>query len=182
MTKYLGGADERSNPMANKFGKFLFFTAVIGTAAAAGYYIRKRETEASFGKDADSDSSADCKAKGASKSLRNYVSLNPSAAQMENLSEKFSEVSEKVSAVAANVKDTFTPLAQKAASAVQSMQNKIGETMEEFFDEGTLPNDGTFSDEKKPSAEEDSPQEQPASAEAPVEATTESLFDDSDSP
>lgn len=160
--------------MANKFGKFLFFTAVIGTAAAAGYYIRRREAEVSLGDDAASGSAAggnaaSRKAKSVSKSLRNYVSLNPSA-QTENLSEKFSEVSEKVSAVAANVKDTFTPLAQKAASAVQSVQSKIGETMEEFFDEGNS------------SAEENPSQEQPAPVETPVEATTESLFDDSDIP
>lgn len=147
--------------MANKFGKFLLFTAAVGTAAAAVYYYtQKKENEAPFDEDDDDyDNFFSDDVRESSDASRNYVPLNSGAAQTEHFSEKISEVSEKVSEVAANVKDTFTPLAEKAVSAVQTVQNKIEETMEDFFDEGDS-------------------DDEPAPMETRTEETAEPLFDD----
>lgn len=161
--------------MANKFGKFLLFTAAVGTiAAAVYYYTQKKENEASFDEDDDDyDNFFNNSAREPSDVSRTYVPLNPEAAHTEdvsanasanlstNLSEKLSEVVGKVSEVASNVKETFTPLAEKAVAAVQSVQNKSEETVEDFFDEGDL-------------------DDEPSPAQARTEESTESLFDDAE--
>lgn len=158
--------------MANKFGKFLLFTAAVGTIAAAAYYYKqKKENEASFDEDDDDYDNFFSEDTGASSDVsRNYVPLTPETAPNTehvstnfsvNLSEKISEVAEKVSEVASNVKETFTPLAEKAVAAVQSVQNKTEETVEDFFDEGDL--------------DEDS-----APMETRTEESTEPLFDDAE--
>ncbi|MCM1535161.1 MAG: hypothetical protein NC126_04490 [Clostridium sp.] len=152
--------------MANKFGKFLLFTAAVGTVAAAVYYYRqKKENEASFDEDDDDyDNFFSEDTEKSSDVSRNYVPLNPEAAPhtesaSTNFSEKLSEVAGKVSEVASNVKETFTPLAEKAVAAVQTVHNKTEETVENFFDEGD-------SDDES------------VSANARTEESTESLFDD----
>lgn len=173
--------------MANKFGKFLLFTAAVGTIAAAAYYYKqKKENEASFDEDDDDyDNFFSADTQKASEVSRNYVPLNPETAHTEtfstntsenvstnasenvstnfsiNLSEKLSEVAGKVSEVASNVKETFTPLAEKAVAAVHSVQNKTEETVEDFFDEGDL-------------------DDEPAPMETRTEESTEPLFDDAE--
>ena len=108
--------------MAKKFGKFLLFTAAVGTAAAAAYYyIRKKDSEASlfqdddddyddFSEDLDDDTDA---------SSRNYVPLNREG---QSTSEDSSSQEKSAS--------DFTPLKQLAQTA-----EKSEETVEEFFDE-----------------------------------------------
>lgn len=102
--------------MANKFGKFLLFTAAVGTAAAATYYFTQKKAPAlsalqdddddydDFSEDLDEDTEV---------APRNYVSLNLDG------SEKSKE------------EDTFTPLADQIIQTV----DKVEETVEEFFDE-----------------------------------------------
>lgn len=96
--------------MAKKFGKFLLFTAAVGTAAAA-YYMYKQKKDAvcpvaedddydDFSEDLDDDTEPS----------RNYVSLKPEDSS------------------------TFTPLEQVAKSVEDAVEN-VEETVEEFFDE-----------------------------------------------
>lgn len=102
--------------MAKKFGKFLLFTAAIGSAAAAAYYFLQKKDSADtapedddyddFSEDLDTDTNT----------AQNYVSLTPEPAKAEE-----SEAS----------KDGFTPLSETVAQAAE----KVEETVEEFFDE-----------------------------------------------
>ncbi len=121
--------------MAKKFGKFLLFTAALGTAAAAAYYyIQKKENEDPFAEDdEDYDDFSEDSQENAEAS-RNYVSLNAGNGQVSDTSDKEASgsVAEKIADAAEQVKDTFTPLAKQAASAVSE---KAEETVEEFFDE-----------------------------------------------
>lgn len=101
--------------MAKKFGKFLLFTAAVGSAAAAVYYyMRKKDSVIDIPADEDYDDfSEDLDDK--TESSRNYVSLNTDA-KTESPAEEDSEK-----------KDTFTPLSEQV--------KKTEETVEEFFDE-----------------------------------------------
>lgn len=108
--------------MAKKFGKFLLFTAAVGTAAAAAYYyVRKKDSEASifqdddddyddFSEDLDDDTDA---------SSRNYVPLNREG---QSTSEDNGSQQKSTS--------DFTPLEHLAQDT-----EKLEETVEEFFDE-----------------------------------------------
>lgn len=61
--------------MAKKFGKFLFFTAAIGTAcAAAYYYLKKKDNKSDLPEDDDYDDFSNDEAK-ETDSSRNYVPL-----------------------------------------------------------------------------------------------------------
>jgi len=104
--------------MANKFGKFLLFTAAVGTAAAAAYYYtHKKESDMAMFMDDDDDYDdfSDDLDDDAEPS-RNYVPLN-----MEP-----QETAEK------DTESPFTPLAEQIS---QESDNDMEETIEEFFDE-----------------------------------------------
>lgn len=106
--------------MSKKFGKFLLATAAIGTVAAAAYYfMKKKNAENSFADETESKDSA----KEETVDTANYVSLTPEAKE---------EAVEKA-------EDTFTPL----KDTVSEVSEKEEEIVEEFFDE----ND--FEDEAK---------------------------------
>lgn len=108
--------------MANKFGKFLLFTAAVGTAAAAAYYFTQKKAPAmsalqdddddydDFSEDLDDDTEV---------APRNYVSLNLDSSE-ESMKEETSKEEE-----------AFTPLAEQIIQTV----DKVEETVEEFFDE-----------------------------------------------
>ena len=99
--------------MAKKFGKFLLFTAAIGTAAAAAYYyLQKKDTVSPVPEDDDYDDfSEDLDA---TSDNSHYVSLTPEAKNAAN-----------------EENDGFTPLTETVAQAA----DKVEETVEEFFDE-----------------------------------------------
>ena len=112
--------------MAKKFGKFLLFTAAVGTAAAAAYYyVQKKDTANTtlqdddddyddFSDDFDDDNDA---------VSRNYV---PLSREGQNAQEDVTSSSDS-----AEAESVFTPLAKQVAQAGE----KIEETVEEFFDE-----------------------------------------------
>jgi len=106
--------------MAKKFGKFLFFTAAVGTAAAAAYYyIQKKNSVADTPDDEDYDDFSEDLDENTEAS-RNYVALNPEAKTEETTTgETAEEEPEK--------KDTFTPLSEQVKNTE--------ETVEKFFDE-----------------------------------------------
>lgn len=113
--------------MAKKFGKFLLFTAAVGSAAAAVYYyMQKKEAVSTVPEDEDYDDFSEDldEAEEPADASRNYVPLTP-----EGKPEKES--------------GTFTPLEQVAKPAEEATE-KAGETVEEFFD------DEDSSDEEPP--------------------------------
>ena len=102
--------------MAKKFGKFILFTAAVGTAAAAAYYFMQKKDSAmaeSQNNDDDYDDFSEDPDE-TEEASRNYVSLN-----LDSTTETTEEVSEA---------DDFTPLTDMAEDVVE-------ETCEEFFDE-----------------------------------------------
>lgn len=107
--------------MAKKFGKFLLFTAAVGTAAAAAYYyVRKKEEDSSYLMDDDDDYddfSDDCDE--TVSTSRNYVALNTG----------------EQSAPATTDDTDFTPLSQQIANPEDSSAEEAVENVEEFFDE-----------------------------------------------
>ena len=106
--------------MAKKFGKFLLFTAAVGSAAAAAYYyFRKKDAEYDLIEDEDYDDFSDDLNDDADTS-KNYVTLTPDADTAEE---------EK--------KDSFVPLNQVAQStkANKNETEKSETEVEEFFDE-----------------------------------------------
>lgn len=101
--------------MAKKFGKFLLFTAAVGSAAAAVYYyMQKKDSVTDMPEDEDYDDFSDDPNED-NDSSRNYVSLNTEG----KADAPAGEDSEK--------KNTFTPLTEQVKKTV--------ETVEEFFDE-----------------------------------------------
>lgn len=124
--------------MAKKFGKFLLFTAAVGSAAAAVYYyMQKKEAAQNTSEDDDyddfsehSDDDDDSKASG-SKDTR-YVPLTPehkSAPTEETNS--VGEAPKKTDENAPEEKGTFTPLSEQLSQTAETAE----ETVEEFFDE-----------------------------------------------
>lgn len=103
--------------MAKKFGKFLLFTAAIGSAAVAAYYFLQKKGSADavpedddyddFSEDLDSDTEEN----------HNYVSLTPESGSAEVSGEQKG--------------NGFTPLSDTISQAADSAE----ETVEEFFDE-----------------------------------------------
>jgi len=110
--------------MAKKFGKFLLFTAAVGSAAAAVYYyIQKKDILGNSSEDADYDDFSEDTDNSAEAS-RNYVPLN-SDAKPEAAGET------KAEDTPADKSNSFTPLSQQ----VEKVAEKTDETVEEFFDE-----------------------------------------------
>ncbi len=104
--------------MAKKFGKFLLFTAAVGTAAAAiHYYLQKKNAETAESEDEDYDDF--------SEESHNYVSLTPDAG---------TEKTDSAEDEAASQKDGFTPLKDAVENAAEKTDGAI-ENVEEFFDE-----------------------------------------------
>lgn len=104
--------------MAKKFGKFLLFTAAVGTAAAAvHYYLQKKSAEHTESEDEDYDDF--------SEDSPNYVPLTPDAE---------TETTESADGQAAPKKDGFTPLKDSLENASEKADGAI-ENVEEFFDE-----------------------------------------------
>lgn len=103
--------------MAKKFGKFLLFTAAIGSAAVAAYYFLQKKNAADpmaededyddFSEDLDPDSEEN----------PNYVSLTPETGSSEASGEQ--------------KENGFTPLSETISQAADNAE----ETVEEFFDE-----------------------------------------------
>lgn len=107
--------------MAKKLGKFMLVTAAIGTAAAAAYYyLQKKDTSSTVPEDEDYDDFSEDLDE-APDSARSYVPLTPETKNAEET--KGADETEK--------KDSFTPLTETVAHAVE----KTEETVEEFFDE-----------------------------------------------
>lgn len=110
--------------MAKKFGKFLLFTAAVGSAAAAVYYyMRKKDSDDMMFEDDDYDDFSEDLDDDAELS-RNYVPLTPDADTAGKEEEK----------------DTFVPLDQVAQSAEKTEDtakedSKTDADVEEFFDE-----------------------------------------------
>ena len=101
--------------MAKKFGKFLLFTAAIGTAAAAAYYyLQKKDAVSTVPEDDDYDDFSEDLDE-VSESSRNYVPLTPESKSVEEPEKK----------------EEFTPLNETVAR----LADKVEETVEEFFDE-----------------------------------------------
>lgn len=127
----------RSNPMAKKFGKFLLFTAAVGTAAAAAYYYMQQK-DSRLKESADADDDYDDFHEDLDESTefsRNYVPLNTSA--QHTVSEEAAQpVSEEAGESAAKEADTdgFTPLSDQAADLTADAEETV-EDVEEFFDE-----------------------------------------------
>uniref|UniRef100_UPI004056C3C3 hypothetical protein n=1 Tax=Acetatifactor sp. TaxID=1872090 RepID=UPI004056C3C3 len=128
--------------MAKNFGKFLLFTAAVGTAAAAAYYyVRKKETADMNVQDDDEDYDDFCEDldDDTNASSRNYVALNREAQPVSE--ENTASSQEEATAEAAPAEKTatpesvFTPLADKVAHVTKSVEEKLEKTVEEFFDE-----------------------------------------------
>lgn len=111
--------------MAKKFGKFLLFTAAVGTAAAAVYYYMQKKDAANAISD-DSDDDYDDFSDDLDEDMdasRTYVSLNlDNAAPAEDDSTDEDTCDE----------GDFTPLAEQVS---KQAEEAAPETVEEFFDE-----------------------------------------------
>ncbi len=130
--------------MAKKLGKFVLFTAAIGTAAAAAYYyMQKRnadEDKSAEDEDYDDFSENDS-------ASRNYVPLNHEGSVSEEPVNTENAESAQPAAEpgeeppAEEPAPTFTPLSEQLAAKAEA--ENTPKTVEEFFDE----------DEEKPGAE-----------------------------
>lgn len=109
--------------MAKKFGKFLLFTAAVGSAAAAVYYyIQKKNTDGTSPDDEDYDDFSEDLDEDAEET-RNYVPLTPDS---DDSGEKKED-------------DSFVPLeqvAQNVDEAEAEENSKAAPEVEEFFNEG----------------------------------------------
>lgn len=115
--------------MGKKFGKFLLFTAAVGAAGTAAYCYMKKKDAALLGESDDDydDFSEDAEGDDSS---RSYVPLNhdETAASKDEAPEAKSSAG-----------DFFTPLAEKVTQAAENMKDEVEETVEEFFDEDSAP-------------------------------------------
>lgn len=115
--------------MAKKFGKFLLFTAAIGSAVAAVYYcVHKKKAEQDNIEEEDYDDFSDEK-KEDSDTSRSYVPLNPETPSEGAEEAQDAPASPECSDDEPGKEEGFTPLAENAA------QGASDETVEEFFDE-----------------------------------------------
>lgn len=116
--------------MAKKFGKFLLFTAAVGSAAAAVYYyMQKKDAAQNTSEDEDYDDFGDDPEE-ASESSRSYVPLTPEHKTASDEEPKPTEGDKPADADSGKT-DTFTPLSEQLTQAAQTAE----ETVEEFFDE-----------------------------------------------
>lgn len=114
--------------MAKKLGKFLLFSAAIGsTAAAAYYYLKKRTTETAPETEGSPEEEH---VRPLEKAVsRSYVPLTPDATG------DAPESSEAAAEAAGETSDAdFTPLSESAEDAAGTEEKASDET-EEFFDE-----------------------------------------------
>ena len=112
--------------MAKKFGKFLFATAALGTAAAAAYYFLQKKDSAMTPSNEDEDYDDFSEDLEEEESTRTYVSLN------RNPSDSSTDTSEETPAESSD----FTPLAEQINQMAEEPQEaSIEESSEEFFDE-----------------------------------------------
>jgi hypothetical protein len=115
--------------MAKKFGKFLLFTAAVGTAAAAAYYYMQQKNSLLM-ESTDADDDYDDFHEDLDESTefsRNYVPLNasvPASAPTEETAET----------EASSSSSDFTPLSGQAAD-LSGEEGETVEDVEEFFDE-----------------------------------------------
>lgn len=114
--------------MAKKFGKFLLFTAAVGTAAAAvHYYLQKKNAETTESEDEDYDDF--------SEESHNYVSLTPDAGSAKAETAKEDTKKEETAKEETTAeKDGFTPLKETVENTAGKADDAI-ENVEEFFDE-----------------------------------------------
>ena len=104
--------------MAKKFGKFLLFTAAVGTAAAAiHYYLQKKDADNTEPEDDDYDD--------LSEDSHGYVPLT---------SDTGSDNAESADEQPESKKEGFTPLKDAVEKAAEKTEDTI-ENVEEFFDE-----------------------------------------------
>ena len=117
--------------MAKKFGKFLLFTAAVGTAAAAAYYyMQQKDSKLKESSEADDDyDDFHEDLEESNEFSRNYVPLN-TAAQTPDAS-----APEKADTTDADTDASdFTPLSDQAAD-LSGAEDETVEDVEEFFDE-----------------------------------------------
>lgn len=124
--------------MAKKIGKFLLFTAAVGTAAAAAYYyMHQKDSQLKESSDADDDYDDFHEDLDESTEFsRNYVPLNATAqtsAPKEDVSAEPAPASEESKTASAEASD-FTPLSDQAAT-LSGEEGETVEDVEEFFDE-----------------------------------------------
>lgn len=134
--------------MAKKFSKILLVTAAISSAAATAvyFYLHKREKDVRIDEEDDYDDFSEDSEK-ESEGSRNYVPLNPEAAEHGPGTEAASaqddgtkessgkDDPEEDTPVQPQEKSSFTPLAEQVAQAAE----KAEETVEKFFDEDDDP-------------------------------------------
>lgn len=126
--------------MAKKFKKFLLFATAVGTAAAAAhYYLQKKDSENDSSADEDYDDFSDASEDAADDS-RSYVPLNrggETACAKDAAAPENAENSEKDAGSNAGASKTFTPLKETLAEKTQPADTV--EAVEEFFDEEDAP-------------------------------------------
>lgn len=124
--------------MAKKIGKFLLFTAAVGTAAAAAYYyMHQKDSQLKESSDADDDYDDFHEDLDESTEFsRNYVPLNTTSqtsAPKKDVSAEPAPASEEGKAASKEASD-FTPLSDQAAE-LSGEEGETVEDVEEFFDE-----------------------------------------------
>ena len=117
--------------MAKKFGKFLLFTAAVGTAAAAAYYyMQQKDSQLKESSDADDDyDDFHEDLEESNEFSRNYVPLNTAVQTPETSAPEKADTTD----ADADASD-FTPLSDQAAD-LSKEEDETVEDVEEFFDE-----------------------------------------------
>lgn len=117
--------------MAKKFGKFLLFTAAVGTAAAAAYYyMQQKDSQLKESSEADDDyDDFHEDLEESNEFSRNYVPLNTTVqAPDASVPEKTDTTDTDTAA------SDFTPLSDQAPD-LSGEEDETVENVEEFFDE-----------------------------------------------
>lgn len=128
--------------MSKKFGKFLLFTAAVGTAAAAIAYRLQKSEDALKEQDEDYDDFSDDTPHKTIDRTRSYVPLTPSSTEKKEAAQE-DVASEKK-------EDFFKPLDEvvKETSDSEKKEEPEAESVEEFFDEDSA-------DDEEPPIKED---------------------------
>ena len=121
--------------MAKKFGRFLLFTAAVGTAAAAAYYyMQQKDSQLKESSDADDDYDDFHEDLDESTEFsRNYVPLNASAQEPVSPKAPEASASEETSPDASEASG-FTPLSSQTTDLGEE-DTETAADVEEFFDE-----------------------------------------------
>ena len=112
--------------MAKKFGKLLLFSAAIGSAVAAAYYVVQKKAGVHDVAEEDDYDDFSEETDEKSREARNYVPLNPDEAAEKNSQEEAAPSGEDP-----EKEKAFTPLTEQVAQASANAE----ESVEEFFDE-----------------------------------------------